>query len=367
MSIRGTNFKQETMMKKNRLKKFSIGEEGISAIALIVAILLLGSIGYLMSSLMVRSQESVPRTLNSTRAFYIAQGGVEFVANYLRNLGGSAWTAATAPASQNLGTGSFTVTFTPVNATNLTATIIGTSGSANRQIIASYRRNLPGIIGQGGIVVENNATIDCNNGDPVCDNTNLATCACVSENFPAAIMTPIPVPSSPTPGELQFTDGSSKCNVTTNNYTGTILAGIYYCPAGMSFKNGANITLGGAVTIFTTGATLRQNAKLNNPPGGSAANLLIVGSGTTGTTFPITVENNAVLNGSIYAPGMIIDVVNNSVIFGSIAGGIAGDPDSLIIHNNADITYVAGAGSNTPFYTQTVAGVSIVRLTNWQE
>lgn len=338
-------------MRQKTIKK----EKGFSVIALIVAILLLGSIGYIMSSLMTRSQETIPRTLDSIRAFYVAQGGMEYVGKYLEASGGSDWTTAPVPPNQPiaLGNGNFTVSFSPVDADNLTATITGYVGSAHRRVIASFQKTGGGgaIQSQGGINLGNNAWVDCEPSNPsntLCNNSNLGSCPCTSQNVSSM---PTITPS-----------GSSHaiCGSHGNNYTRTVPAGTYYCSSGISFGNNARITISGAVTIFTTSFNMGNGAQIN--AAGNPANLLIITQGNVS-------GNNLQFKGALYSPGYSVNVGNNAQFTGTVSGGVPGVTGTISAGNNSHITLDAAAGSNSPYYAQVGGGGggTTLSVTGWQE
>ena len=79
----------------------------MSLIALVVTISLLGVVGFIMSSLMISQQETSPRFLDSTRAFHLAQGGVNFAGKYLQ--GQSDWSSVPGPLNRSLGSGNFRI------------------------------------------------------------------------------------------------------------------------------------------------------------------------------------------------------------------------------------------------------------------
>lgn len=340
-------------MKKNYFQKILRRKEGISAIALIVAILLLGSIGYIMSTLMSRSQESVPRTLDSSRAFYVAQGGVEYVGKYLN--GQANWMALTnPPTSRTLGTGNFTVAFFPVDNLNLTATITGNSGSAHRAITVGYKKSGFAIRSQGGINMGNNADLVCDPSQPsnTCNNSNLSTCPCIEMNVLPANMPPFSIPSPAPPAP----PGGSPAGSCTIYASETIPAGTYYCPSGVNLANNVHITLSGPVTIYTTTFYLGNNVHFNDT--GSPANLLIMAQGN------VTLNNNDNFKGAIYAPGYDISITNNVTFTGFVVGGRPGVSTTIDINNNAifDVT----AGSNTGNSPPGGGAGSAIILTDWQ-
>ena len=92
----------------------SINSKGISVLFLVIAMLLMVTIGYVLSYLIPTKQKSVSFVINSTPAFFLAQSGVEYAVRYAMDKG---WTT---PASllglnvlgpQNLGRGNFTITY----------------------------------------------------------------------------------------------------------------------------------------------------------------------------------------------------------------------------------------------------------------
>lgn len=332
---------------RNKLKK----EKGISVIVLVAAILLIGTIGFILSSLMSEHQGSVPRGLDSNSALYIAQGGVAHVGKYLQ--GQSNWMSLTnPPTSQTLGSGNYTVAYSPVDASNLNATITGNSGTAHRRITVSYRKSGFAVRSQGGISMGNNATLDCDPSDPsnqICNNTNLTTCPCIQQSTSSSAMPPFSVPS-PTPSAPPV-----GCNLSGSR---TISAGTYYCASGMTINNNATITISGAVTIFTTTFTLYNNVRFNSS--GPAANVLILAQGN------VTLNNNDIFQGAIYAPGYDISIPNNVSFTGFVAGGRPGVWNTVNINNNAN--FDTSAGSNSSYFNLAGGGAgSAITLTSFQE
>jgi hypothetical protein len=96
-------------LKKNNF----INSKGISVIFLVIAMLLMITIGYVFSYLIPAKQKSVVFPIQSTQAFFIAQSGVEFAVRYAQDNG---WTTTTLLSNLNgitrsLGSGSFTLTY----------------------------------------------------------------------------------------------------------------------------------------------------------------------------------------------------------------------------------------------------------------
>jgi hypothetical protein len=96
-------------LEKNNL----INSKGISVIFLVIAMLLMVTIGYVFSYLIPSKQKSVALSIQSTQAFFIAQSGVEFAVRYATDYG---WTTTTLLNNLNgitrdLGSGRFTLTY----------------------------------------------------------------------------------------------------------------------------------------------------------------------------------------------------------------------------------------------------------------
>jgi hypothetical protein len=100
------------------LKQFLLNSKGISVLFLIIAMLLMITIGYVFSYLIPTKQKSVIFPIQSTQAFFIAQSGVEFAVRYATTQT-PPWTtpaqlAGLTNVTRNLGAGRFTLTYTNV-------------------------------------------------------------------------------------------------------------------------------------------------------------------------------------------------------------------------------------------------------------
>jgi hypothetical protein len=88
--------------------------KGISVLFLVIAMLLMVTIGYVFSYLIPTKQKSVVFPIYSTQAFFIAQSGVEFAVRYAKDQG---WTTTTLLTNnlngitRNLGSGRFTLIY----------------------------------------------------------------------------------------------------------------------------------------------------------------------------------------------------------------------------------------------------------------
>jgi hypothetical protein len=122
------------------------GQKGISILAIIFVIMVLTAVGYTFSAMIAAKQESVPLTVHGGKAFYIAEGGIDFAARYLSGLGSGSWSGPPPNQSRNLGGGSFTVVFTNYASVggveSVDATATGTYGIATRVLVTTFSRRL---------------------------------------------------------------------------------------------------------------------------------------------------------------------------------------------------------------------------------
>jgi Tfp pilus assembly protein PilX len=120
---------------------------GFSVMVIIFVMLVLTVIGYSMTRMMATKQKSVPVTAQSSSAFYVAEGGINYAGKYLSDL--VSWDSLS-DESKSLGSGGFTVSFSdycahgncPEAGTNMcvTATSTGTYGNATRVLASRYCR-----------------------------------------------------------------------------------------------------------------------------------------------------------------------------------------------------------------------------------
>jgi hypothetical protein len=92
---------------------FLKNSKGISVLFLVIAMLLMVTIGYIFSYLIPSKQKSIIFPIQSTQGFFLAQSGVEFAVRYAKNQG---WTTTTLLNNLNgvtrgLGSGRFTLTY----------------------------------------------------------------------------------------------------------------------------------------------------------------------------------------------------------------------------------------------------------------
>ena len=123
------------------------GESGFSVLVIIFVMMVLTVIGYSMTRMMATKQKSVPVTAQSSSAFYVAEGGINWSGKYLSDL--VSWSSLS-DESKNLGSGGFTVSFSdycahgscPEGGTNMcvTSTSTGTYGNGTRVLASRYCR-----------------------------------------------------------------------------------------------------------------------------------------------------------------------------------------------------------------------------------
>ena len=123
---------------------FLLNSKGISVLFLVIALLLMMSIGYVLSYLIPTKQKSVKFPIYSTQAFYIAQSGAEFGVRYCEDQG---WRGATDGGvydlnrlngiSRSLGNGTLTLAYNNAVGDILTSTGQITGSGENRVIRVS--------------------------------------------------------------------------------------------------------------------------------------------------------------------------------------------------------------------------------------
>jgi len=119
-----------------------MNSKGISVLFLVIAMMLMVTIGYVFSYLIPTKQKSVRFPIYSTQAFFIAQSGVEFAIRYASDQG---WRGTTDTifdltrlnGSYPIGNGTFTLTYSPPPANTLTSTGQITGSSENRVVSVS--------------------------------------------------------------------------------------------------------------------------------------------------------------------------------------------------------------------------------------
>jgi Tfp pilus assembly protein PilX len=141
-----------TVKKKSTgmLTKLLRGQGGFSVLVVIFVMLVLSVIGYSLTNMMVAKQKSVPVTAQSSRAFYMAEGGLDWAGKYLSRLPPDEWYCLSTPADDatlNLGNGSFEVTFDQYSSDAtyeyITVASTGYYGDGKRTVAMRFQRELP--------------------------------------------------------------------------------------------------------------------------------------------------------------------------------------------------------------------------------
>jgi hypothetical protein len=116
--------------------------DGISIVALIIVLLILSTVGFVFSSLIITKQKSAPLPLRSAQSFYLAEAGIEYAIRYATDNEPDFWTDPKIifpdppdTLTKSLSPGSFNVTY---NA-DASITSTGTASIAKRVItLASF-------------------------------------------------------------------------------------------------------------------------------------------------------------------------------------------------------------------------------------
>jgi len=137
---------------KNKLTRISAelvrSQKGFSILAIVFVMLVLSAIGYSMARMMATKQKSVPVTVQSSSAFVVAEGGINWAGKYLSDL--VSWSSLS-NQSKNLGNGSFNIAFSgycahgtcdPEAGTYMCITVqsTGTYGDGKRVLTARFCR-----------------------------------------------------------------------------------------------------------------------------------------------------------------------------------------------------------------------------------
>jgi hypothetical protein len=112
------------------MKNNLINSKGISVIFLVIAMLLMVTIGYVFSYLIPSKQKSVVFPIQSTQAFFIAQSGVEFAIRYAQVNGVGTLNGRT----RTLGNGGFALTYDNSGTGTLTSNGQVPTGTTRRSI-----------------------------------------------------------------------------------------------------------------------------------------------------------------------------------------------------------------------------------------
>jgi len=138
--------------------KAILNSKGLSILFLIIAMMLMVTIGYVFSYLIPTKQKSVSLTVSSNQAFFLAQSGVEFAVRYATVQG---WTTAAQlngldGITRNLGRGRFTLDY---NSTTDQLTSVGEILNAGqRRIVVS---NFTQFVSGGALIIDLARPVPC--------------------------------------------------------------------------------------------------------------------------------------------------------------------------------------------------------------
>ncbi|MEW6186285.1 MAG: hypothetical protein AB1585_11155 [Thermodesulfobacteriota bacterium] len=146
-----------------RSKGIKRGQEGAALIAAVVFIVFIGFLGVTASFLFSSGTAATVDSLQSQRAFYIADSGVEYfrfyLKSYLENHGNADWSINPPPSPAppvypiSFGDGEFIIEYPSTGQDTLTAKITGHSGAAIRIVFADFNKLVSG--GGGGSITLN--------------------------------------------------------------------------------------------------------------------------------------------------------------------------------------------------------------------
>lgn len=368
-------------------------------VMVILAIVIVGTIGLGFIAQTEQKQSGAALTFASTNAMFLAESGLRYAEECLllgdANCPCASWTGGcsgwAAPNPQSFSPvefgdsgGTFEVQFTDTgNASTLKVTSLGKYAGAIRSMSKIIAKACPftenAITSCTPITNVNNASIEPPTATTSDGNCDIPAVPALP-TFPGD---PTNCPSSPsdytnyTGANLGSGDhkicswsvsGNGSYTVGANGQTTTI-----YVAKNFSIANNATITFLGDVTVYVTGTTLtsdnavvnlgsaandasmtlqsqgaftmKNNSKMNpgpvpvidNDPGDPAWLFVMVGGAATVDDAGDT-ANNVTFHGGLYGDNLSISMNNNTSFVGSIVA------KSVSLSNNATLTYDAGAG-----------------------
>ncbi len=122
-----------------RLGKILFNSRGLSVLFLVIAMMVMVSIGYVLSYLVPTKQKSVSLAIHSTQAYFLAQSGVEFAVRYASENGLS---SLSNPISKNLGGGSFTISYENTPEDRLTSVGEVPNAGQRRIVVSNFKQFL---------------------------------------------------------------------------------------------------------------------------------------------------------------------------------------------------------------------------------
>lgn len=126
---------------RKKIRRELLGDQGGSLlIAMIAALFVLSILGYTITELMATKVTAIPATMDSVKAFYLAESGIQYGQEYLNGLGN--WSLA-ADTAKNMGGGNFSLSFTDYYSggpETIKITSTGTFGMSHRVVKITYQR-----------------------------------------------------------------------------------------------------------------------------------------------------------------------------------------------------------------------------------
>ena len=319
---------------------------GISLVSAMIIVVMVSILGLAVSSFFATKNAATSARLASMRAQFIAEGGLERgICQYKSNCSGYTGETAT-----SLGGGQFTVQIFSTSFDGTTAlsgqrrvrvtgaipTISNPQGVKVIEQIATCPSSAAlGVNSKANITLWNNSTVTC--GSQICDQTmiNNGTCTCAKAGSTTSM------PAVTVPGGLNAPGGV--CEYNGGNFTWQ--PGTYYC-ASLHLNTTSNISLNGAVTIYTSSFELNNSSTLNTS--GLAKNLLVMVTAGGYAQF----NSGSQFKGYLYAPGVNVAAYNGSVITGGVAAA------SMTMASGAYVVWDNTAGTSAPGYSGSTGGGS---------
>jgi hypothetical protein len=109
--------------------------KGLSVLFLVIAMMVMVTIGYVFSYLIPTKQKSVSLTVSSNQAFFLAQSGVEFAVRYASD---NSLCSLSSPITRNLGNGRFTISYEGLPIDRLTSIGEVLNASQRKIVVSSF-------------------------------------------------------------------------------------------------------------------------------------------------------------------------------------------------------------------------------------
>jgi hypothetical protein len=287
----------------NRLVNPLKTDRGITIIAVILALLFVGSMGLVVSNITQNKQIAGSRALDLNDAFYNAQGGIDWAVQFLVDSGGDP--ANLDGKTGSLGNGSFSIDYDTVNDV---LTVTGTAGNQIRKVqFTCFGATFIGSDGGGGscssstglglfssYAAASNDEIEVKNQGIINGN--------ISENIETDLD---PVPDIVYPDFPTFPSGTYVDRTYSGSQTATISSGTYLFDD-FEIKDNTVITINGPATFYMLGDLQIKNQ----------ARVTINGDVTFVAVQKIEIQDNSIVPISgdckLYSTTDTIDIKNQA-------------------------------------------------------